>query len=96
MNPGEGRGIFQWEAQVRKKERKKEVCKRFSTPAERGGERKMRKRGEGRETVIMFSGSPLVQLLMDVSEKMNLKGNNRTSGLFAPSVAAQDCFFLFV
>lgn len=56
----------------------------------------MRKRGEGRETVIMFSGSPLVQLLMDVSEKMNLKGNNRTSGLFAPSVATQDCFFLFV
>lgn len=45
--------------------RKKDICKRCSTPAER----KMRGRVEERETVIMFSGSPLVQLLMDLVKR---------------------------
>lgn len=49
--------------------RMKEICKRFSTPPERGREKN--ECSEERETVIMFSGGPLVQLLMDVVKKVN-------------------------
>lgn len=36
---------------------------------EREAERKMRKRAEEKETAIMFSGSPLVQLLIDAVKR---------------------------
>lgn len=52
--------------------RMKEICKRFSTPPERGREKN--ECAQERETVIMFSGSPLVRLLMDVVKKVILKG----------------------
>lgn len=42
-------------------ERKKEICIRFSTPAER----EVRER----ETELLFSASPLVQRLMDLVKR---------------------------
>lgn len=51
-----------------KRENGEEICKRFSTPPERGREKN--ECAQERETVIMFSSSPLVRLLMDVVKKV--------------------------
>ena len=56
---GKGRGVSLCEAGERKR-----FVKDFLLQ-QREAERKMRTRVQERETVIMFSGSPLVQRLMD-------------------------------
>lgn len=62
--------------------RKKEICKRFSTPAERGGE-KNEKEGTRKRNGDHVLWQSISAAANGWSEKMNRKGNNCGSGLFA-------------